>query len=120
MSLLSELVTIMDGASVPVETGAFSGVPPDEYVVLTPLTDDFTLFADNMPQLETQEVRISLFSKNNYRRRARRITSLILDAGITISERRYIGYDTETSYHGYSMDAVKLYDTIYLEDTEEE
>jgi len=74
MSLLSELNTIMDGLSIPVETGVFSGVPPDEYAVLTPLIDDFTVFADDTPQAETQEVRISLFSKNNYRAKVKRLS----------------------------------------------
>ena len=39
MSILSELNTLFETANIPVETGVFSGVPPDEYMVLTPLTD---------------------------------------------------------------------------------
>jgi hypothetical protein len=109
MSLLSELNTIMGSLNIPVETGVFSGVPPDEYVVLTPLIDGFPLFGDNTPQLETQEVRISLFSKGNYRQKARQITNALLGVDITITERRYAGFDEETSYHNYAVDAANFY-----------
>ena len=109
MSLLAKLNTILDAINVPLETGIFSGVPPDEYVVLTPLTDGFPLFADNAPQAETQEVRLSLFSKTNYRKRARQITAALLAVDITITERRYVGFDTDTSYHSYAIDVAQTY-----------
>ncbi len=48
MSILTELNTLLVPV-LPVETGVFSGVPPDEYLVITPLTDVFSLFGDNAP-----------------------------------------------------------------------
>ena len=63
MSILSELNTLFETANIPVETGVFSGVPPDEYMVLTPLTDTFAVYGDNRPLADINEVRISLFSK---------------------------------------------------------
>jgi hypothetical protein len=87
----------------------FSGVPPDEYIVLTPLFDNFPLFADNTPQIETQEVRISLFSKGNYRKRVNQIVRAILAAGITVTDRRYVGYDNETAVHHYGLDVSDFY-----------
>ena len=63
MSILSELNSLLDALGIPIETGVFSGVPPDEYLVITPMTDTFEVFADNQPQAETQEVRLSLFIK---------------------------------------------------------
>jgi len=66
MSILSELNSLLDGLGIPIETGVFSGVPPDEYLVITPMTDTFEVFADNRPQAETQEVRLSLFVKGSY------------------------------------------------------
>jgi hypothetical protein len=109
MSLLAELNAIMENIGLPVETGIFSGVPPDEYAVLTPLTDGFPLFADNAPQLETQEVRVSLYSKNNYRQRSQQITAALLAADITVTERRYVGYETDTGYFHYAVDTAKSY-----------
>jgi hypothetical protein len=110
MSLLAELNTIITNLGLPVETGVFSGVPPDEYVVLTPLTDGFSLFADNAPQCETQEVRVSIFSKGNYRQRAKQITAAMMAADITVTERRYVGYETDTKYHNYCVDTAREYE----------
>ena len=58
MSLLSELKTVADACSIPVETGVFSGVPPDLYLVITPMADTFELHADNSPGYDTQEARL--------------------------------------------------------------
>lgn len=62
MSLLSDLQTIAEHCGVPVETGVFSGKAPDTYLVITPLSDNLELHADNAPGCETQEVRLSLFT----------------------------------------------------------
>lgn len=99
MSVLSELNTILTPI-LPVETGVFSGVPPDEYLVLTPLADDFALFGDNAPLMDVSEVRISLFSKGNYLQRKRQITQALLNAGFTITARTYVGHEDDTGYHG--------------------
>lgn len=66
MSLLSELNTIAESCGVPVETGVFSDAAQDTYLVLTPLSDSFDLHADNQPSIDVQEVRLSLFCKENY------------------------------------------------------
>lgn len=39
MSLLAEIKSIAEGLNIKVETGVFSGKAPDEYIVLTPLSD---------------------------------------------------------------------------------
>lgn len=103
MSILAELNTLLTPI-LPVETGVFSSVPPDEYLVLTPMTDEFALFGDNFPLVEVSEVRISLFSKGNYLQRKRQLTQALLGAEFTITDRRYIGYESDTSYHHYAID----------------
>lgn len=49
MSLLAEIKSIAEGLNIKVETGVFSGKAPDEYIVLTPLSDGFDMHCDNMP-----------------------------------------------------------------------
>ncbi|SDN05685.1 hypothetical protein [Acetanaerobacterium elongatum] len=110
MSILTELNTLLLPV-LPVETGVFSGVPPDEYLVFTPMTDEFALFGNNTPIFELSEVRISLFSKGNYLQRKRQITSLLLGAEFTITDRRYIGHEDDTGYHHYAIDVEKSYET---------
>lgn len=67
MSLLSEIKAAVTGCGLSVETGVFSGEPPEEYVVVTPLADTYELHADNLPGYETQEARLSLFSNDRIR-----------------------------------------------------
>ena len=110
MSTLSELNTLLTPV-LPVETGIFSGVPPDEYLVLTPMTDGFTLFGDNMPLMDVSEVRISLFTKGNYIQRKKQITASLLTAGFTVTDRRYIGHEDDTGYYHFAIDVAKYYET---------
>ncbi len=47
-------------------TGIFSAAAPDEYLVLTPMTDTFVLYGDNRrSQLMLSDIRISLYSKGD-------------------------------------------------------
>jgi hypothetical protein len=110
MSLLSELKTLLDGLGVPSETGAFRGKSPDAYAVIMPLADVYEVFADDAPQTEVQEAQISLFSISNYQRLKDKIVKALLEAGITITDRRYVGYETDTKYHHYAVDAAKEYE----------
>ena len=109
MSLLSDLSEVLEPLNIPIETGVFSGVPPDEYLVFIPLTDIFEVHADNRPGFDMQEVRISLFSKGNYQQRKRQIITALLNADITVTERRYIGHEDDTGYHHYAIDCGKCY-----------
>ena len=43
MSLLLELTEIAKRLKVPARTAVYSGKPPDEYLVFTPLYDSFSL-----------------------------------------------------------------------------
>jgi len=110
MSLLSELTAIAKKMSLSVETGVFSGTPPDRYIVLTPVADGLTLSADNEPNAEVQEVRISLFCKGNYNSLKNTITRECLKSDITVTDRRYIGREDDTGFYHYAIDVAKNYD----------
>lgn len=109
MSLLSELNAIAESCGVPVETGIFSDAVPDTYLVLTPLSDTFDLHADNRPDIDTQEVRLSLFCRENYMKIKNTLIRALLAADMTITDRRYIGFETDTGYHHYAIDVAKSY-----------
>ncbi|HCJ4334405.1 TPA: hypothetical protein NR339_002087 [Listeria innocua] len=110
MSILLELNRIVDGLGILVETGVFKDKAPDEYVVITPLSDTFDVHADNRPQYEIQEARLSLFSKNNYQVRKNQLVRAFLDADFTVTDRRYIGHEDDTDYHHYAIDVAKEYE----------
>ena len=109
MSLLSEVRAIIETCKIPVETGVFSNAPPATYAVLTPLSDSFDIHADNKPGVDVQEVRLSLFSKDNYLKIKNRLVKAMLNADITITNRRYIGHEDDTGYHHYAIDVAKSY-----------
>ena len=110
MSLLSELKTIIEAKNIPVETGVFIGTAPEVYVVLTPLIDRLSLFADNTPEHEVQEVRVSLYDKGNYNATKTALTRAFIKADITSTDRRYIGREDDTGYNHYAIDVAKLYE----------
>ena len=109
MNILEELTALFGGLGVSVETGVFSDVAPDEYVVITPLADNFELYGDNRPDYETQEARLSLFSKGNYLELKNNTLGVLLSNDFTISTRRYIGHEDDTGYHHFAIDVLKLY-----------
>jgi len=110
MSVLANINAILDELRIPVETGVFSGVPPDEYAVLTPLADSYVQFADNKPLMDLSEVRISLFSNGSYTATKNKIIKALLSADFTITDRRYIGFDSDNNYHHYCIDCNQIQD----------
>ncbi len=110
MNILTEVKGLIDQLGIPVETGVFKGSAPDTYIVLVPLLDDFPFSADNLPQTDVQELRITLFSKGNYIKTKNKITAALLKAELTITERRYNGYDTGAGYHQYTIDVAQNYE----------
>ena len=109
MNVLSEIKSAVTGCGLPVETGVFSGEPPEEYVVVTPLADTYELHADNLPGYETQEARLSLFSKGNYTAIKDTLVRALLGADFCITDRRYIAHEDDTGFHHYAIDVAKLY-----------
>lgn len=107
MSLLSELKTIIEARNIPVQTGVFSDTAPDRYIVLTPMTDELSLFSDDTPGNELQEVRVSIYDKGNYNEIKNALTRDFLAEGITITDRRYIGHEDDTGYNHYAIDVMK-------------
>ena len=110
MSILSDLKTTLTPLGYPLETGVFSDTAPDQYIVIVPMSDTFEIHADNRPQADVQEARLSIFSKGNYNSMKNAIVRALLAAGFTITARQYIGYETETGYHHYNVDAAQYYE----------
>lgn len=110
MSLLEELKATLTPLGIPIETGVFTDTAPDKYIVVVPLADTFDIHADNSPGVDIQEARLSLYCKGNYTKDKNRVVRSLLDADFTITDRRYIGYETETGYFHYAVDVAKFYE----------
>lgn len=109
MSILQDIVAALQPVGVPIETGAFTGTAPDEYVVIVPMTDSFEVFADDAPLFETQEARLSIYTKGNYQQLKNRIVLALISADFTITGRQYIEFEGETGFYHYSIDVEKHY-----------
>lgn len=110
MSVLSDIQSALSGLDIPIETGVFSDVAPAKYIVVVPIADTFDLHADNAPGCDVQEARLSLYAQGSYTKEKNAIVKALLAFDFTITERRYIGYETETGYHHYAVDVAKHYE----------
>ena len=72
--------------------------------MITPLVDTLEAFADNVPGVQTEEARIALFTRGNYLPLRDRLTTALLNAGLAITGRQYIGYEADTKFHHYAID----------------
>jgi len=109
VNILEDLYGILTGLGLDVETGVFTNQAPDEYLIITPIADRFPLFGDNMPLLETQEARISLYSKKNFINRKKLIVETMLNLGFTVTAQTYLGREDDTGYFHASIDVSKCY-----------
>ena len=109
-SILKDIREVLEPLGLPIETGVFSKKAPDEYLVITPMSDVFDYYADNLPRADMQEARLSLFSKGNYLARKNGIVRRLLGADFTITDRRYLGYEEDTGFHHFAIDVLKEYE----------
>jgi hypothetical protein len=109
----------MENLEIPVETGFFKDTPPPyQYSVLTPMTDQFDMFADNLPEQDIKNVKISLFKKENYLEIKKRLEDSLLEADFTVNQRYYIEYEPDTGFHHYAVDVSKNYETSEIGEPE--
>lgn len=110
MSVLSDINATLEPLGIPLEAGVFKDEAPDKYIVVVPMADSFELHADNTPEYDVQEARISLYAKGSYTKDKNAIVRALLGMDFTITDRRYIGYETETGYFHYNVDVAKHYE----------
>lgn len=111
-NILSEATGIINNMGVEVQTAVYSEKPPDKYVVIVPIEDEFAEFADNKPTLDKQSARIVILNKENPYRLRNNIVKALWNAGFSILTRKYSGFDAETKHHimyveiegGYKVD----------------
>ena len=78
MNILSQVNSLLSRLNIPVETGSMKKVASEKYIVLVPLSDSYPVSADNLPIVDLQELRITIFSKENYIKLKNQIISLLL------------------------------------------
>ena len=109
MSLLSELMKIVP-TFISTGTAIYTDTAEQDYAVLTPLSDSFGFHSDNYPCYDVQAVQISLYTKGNYTRLKNKLIRALLNADITITSRRFIGYESDTGFYHYAIEVEKHYE----------
>lgn len=103
--ILVRLTAMCRGLSIPCETVVFSALPvPESYAVLTPIADVYDLPADNQPGAEIEHARLSLFTKGNYLVLRDLVCHALTRENITVTGRRYVGFEEDTGFHHYAID----------------
>ena len=102
MNILAQVNLLLSRLSIPVETGSMKQATSDKYIVLVPLADSYPV--------SVQELRITIFSKENYIKFKNQIISILLSNDFCIMERKYNGYDADTGYYQYTIDVAKNYE----------
>ena len=110
MSILEDLQLALATLNIPIETGVFSDVAPYQYIVVIPMSDTFDLHSDNLPRIDVQEARISLYTTGSYTALKNQVVQLLLDSSFTITARSYIGFEDDTGYYHYNVDVAKHYE----------
>ena len=110
MSVLADIQSALSNLGIPIETGVFTDKAPAKYIVVVPLADSFDLHADNAPGCDVQEARISIYAQGSYTKDKNAIVKALLAAELTITDRRYIGYENDTGYHHYAVDVAQYYE----------
>ena len=110
MSVLADIQTTLATLDISIETGVFTEQAPPQYMVVVPLADTFELHADDTPEGETQEARISIYTQGSYTKVKNAVVKALLRDDFTITGRQYIGYETSTGYHHYNVDVSKYYE----------
>lgn len=110
MSILEDLQAVLEILNIPIETGVFSESAPSNYIVIVPMSDTFDLHSDNLPRIDVQEARISLYTKGSYTAIKNQIVQLLLTSNFTITARSYIGFEDDTGYYHYNVDVAKYYE----------
>lgn len=110
MTILEQLNTVLAPLGIPFETGVFTDKAPDSYLVIIPMTDTFELHADNAPGGSVEEARLALYTKGSYTKMKNAVTKALLAAEMTVTERQYLGFETDTGYHHYNIDVANYYE----------
>jgi hypothetical protein len=110
MSIVQEIQALMDLLNIRNAIVQFSEMPPpDTYVLITPIGDDFDLFSDDEPTVDISSARISLFTKGHYEATARKIVNQLLDSNFSVTNRTFVNREVDTGYNHYAIDCEKIY-----------
>lgn len=109
MSIYELIKNTLLPLNIPVTINQNADKSASKYVTLIPLYDGFEVYADNKPVIDIKEVELAIYTKGNYLELVEQITRLLIEAGFTITNRKYIEYEEDTKLHHYVIDVAMEY-----------
>jgi hypothetical protein len=104
MSINELIISKLRPLGIPVSVNENIDKNSESYATIIPLYDRLDVFADNKPSIEVSEIELAVYSKGNYLKLVKDISTLLIDSGFTITSRRYIEYEKDTKLHHYIID----------------
>lgn len=104
MSIFEIIIDTLKPLNIPVAFNENLDKQSSQYVSMIPIQEGFIAYSDNKPGMEIIEVELAVYTKGNYIDLAREITRLLIEAGFTIRNRKYIEFKEDTKLHHYVID----------------
>lgn len=107
MTALQKIKSILDEIGIKSMTADYadnSDSAPESYVVIVPIADELDEYADDLPTVERNSVRLSIYTKKNYSKLRKRIRDAILENGVQITGMSFVEREKDTGYYHYEID----------------
>ena len=100
-SINKQVIAALTELKLPIDVSVTKSKGADAFLVINPQYDTPKQYADDVPQTLVQEIELALYKRGNYLELKDKIMKYLITAGITVSDGRYIEYETDTKYHHY-------------------
>ncbi len=114
MSISQKIISALKPLNLPVTLIENPVRTAGEYIVLIPIADTFSAFANDRPLAEINEMELAVYVKGNYLDLIDKILNQLITAEFTITDRRYVEYEATTKFHHYAIDVAV--ENIFLEE----
>lgn len=106
-TLYEDLQAILAALDIPNEMLLYRATPlPDTFAILTPIGSELVYASDEITH-EIPEVRVVIYSKNNYRATVKSLIAAVNSAGLTVTESTFVDYDDESGFYSYAVGVEK-------------
>ncbi len=114
MSISQRIISALKPLNIPITLVENPVRTASEYIVLIPIADTFSAFANDRPLAEINEMELAVYIKGNYLDLIDKILKQLITAELTITDRRYVEYEAATKFHHYVIDVAM--ENLFTED----
>lgn len=118
MTLNERIITALVPLGISVDVTEHTPDGAERFCVIIPASDNFECCADDRPISGTETAELALYCKGNYLAFRDETLKLLVGAGITVTDARYLEFENDTKYHHCIFDvaAVRNYEEVFYGD----